>query len=117
MIRSKTTVNVAAIRAFRPRVMSGVGASLSRLSRRFYPSLFDKTMFASVSTMYRRKAQKVLPVNQPRLTGDGPGGEVGKDSSGREGTSAGPTAVEMGRLAHPSLCGDPRRNAADLREG
>lgn len=76
MIRPKPTVNMTAIRAFCPRVMSGVGASLSRLSRRFDSSLFDKTMFASVSTMHKRKAQKVLPVNQPRLTGDGPEGEA-----------------------------------------
>jgi hypothetical protein len=75
-IRPKPTVNVAAVRAFRPRVMSGAGASLSRLSRRFDPLVFDSTTFASVSTMYKRKAQKVLPVNQPRLTGDGPGGEA-----------------------------------------
>lgn len=48
MVRPKTSiVNLAAIRAFRPRVLFGAGASLSRLSRRFDPSLFDKTMFAS----------------------------------------------------------------------
>jgi hypothetical protein len=33
-------------------------------------------MFATMATLYKRKAQKVLLVNQPRLKGDVPGEEA-----------------------------------------
>jgi hypothetical protein len=69
------SVNLAAIRVFRPGVSQPGTASVSRLSRRFYPAFLDRSAFAAIRTLYKRKAEKVLPVNQPRLKAEGPGGE------------------------------------------
>ena len=67
---------VAAVRTFRPRSLPAAGTSYTRLSKRFDPECMDESMFANVHTLYKRKAQKVLPVNQPRLKSDAPGGEA-----------------------------------------
>jgi hypothetical protein len=69
-------VRVAALRTFRPIPALSIGRSYTRLSRRFDPEFYDMSNVVSVAGMYKRKAQKVLPVNQPRRTGDAPGGEA-----------------------------------------
>jgi hypothetical protein len=48
----------------------------SRFSRRFDVGMVNMSCFARVSTMYKRKGQKVLPQNVARTDGATPGGEV-----------------------------------------
>jgi hypothetical protein len=69
-------VRVAALRTFRPIPALSIGRSYTRLSRRFDPEFYDRSNVVSVAGMYKRKAQKVSPVNQQRRTGDAPGGEA-----------------------------------------
>jgi hypothetical protein len=69
-------MNVVALRTFRLRVQPAGGAFGTRLLKRFNLELLNKFMFATVATLYKRKAQKVLPVNQSRLKGNAPGKET-----------------------------------------
>ena len=55
---------------------SAEGGVRSRLSRKFDAGMVDMTCFARVSTLYKRKADKVMPQNVARKDGTRPGGEV-----------------------------------------
>src|SRR3954454_22776048 len=48
----------------------------SRFSRRFDVGRVDMSCFARVSTLYKKKGEKVLPQNVPRTDGAPPGGEI-----------------------------------------
>ena len=63
---------------FRPRPWSARGSEelTTRFSRRFDVGMVDKSCFAKVNTMYKRKAQEVQPQNVARKDGTTPGGNV-----------------------------------------
>ena len=66
------------IHLFRPlqRGARAKGEMRSRLSRRFDVGMVDDSCFARVHTLYKRKADKVLPQNVARTDGERPGGEI-----------------------------------------
>ena len=69
-------MQVSRVRVFQPRPPPAPGEFEGRMSRRFDIEMFDRSLFASVNTLYKRKDQKVLPVNEAKKHSNGPGGEV-----------------------------------------
>ena len=67
---------VKVFRPVRPTTRSSVEPLGFRLSRKFDIPSFRRGRVTEVATLYKRKDQKVLPVNQARITGEGPGGEA-----------------------------------------
>lgn len=66
---------VAAFRVLPPSLQDQEGA-VTRMSTRFDPLLLSRGKTASVRTLYKRKAQKVLPQNVVRTDNARPGGDV-----------------------------------------